>query len=179
MQHLFPIKTAIGAAVLTGAGLLATPAMAQDTGKPDIYVGGEVGYHDLGSNPIGASDGAIYGVYAGVDVPVGPVLVLGLEGNFNLGSNAIDSDYGVAGKIGANIGERAQLFVRGGYQEVNFDLGQVSGGLVTGGLDDTDGDYLLGVGGQYKIAPNASIRLVVDTIAFDTTRVTGGVAFHF
>lgn len=172
-------KSAVGVALVAAPLLVAAPAMAQEAGKPDIYVGGEVGYHDLGSNPVGASDGVVYGFYAGVDVPVGPVLVVGAEANFNLGSNAIDTEYGVAGKIGANVTDRAQLFVRGGYQEVNYDLNQVSGGTLADGPNDTDGDYLVGVGAQYKIAPNVSVRATLDTIGFDTTRALGGIAMHF
>jgi len=172
-------KKILAAAIVAGASFAATPAFAQDSKPAEFYVGGQIGYHDLGGNPIGDDDGFIYGTYVGVDVPVGEVLVLGLEGNFNLGTNAIDSEYGIAGKIGANIGEQGQLFLRGGYQEVNFDVSNVSGGIVTGGIDDTDGDYLLGVGGQYKINDNLSLRVVVDTISFDTTRVTSGLAFHF
>ena len=172
-------KPTIGFALIAAPMLVAAPAMAQEAGKPDIYVGGEVGYHDLELNSPGASDGAVYGFYAGVDVPVGPVLVVGAEANFNLGSNAIDTEYGVTGKIGANVTDRAQLFVRGGYQEVNYDLNQVSGGTITDGPNDTHGDYLVGLGAQYKIAPNVSVRATLDTMGFDTTRVLGGIAMHF
>lgn len=181
MSKFSPLSAKLLAAMaLAVPALVAAPAMAQDAGKPDFYVGGQVGYHDLGNNPIGADDGAVYGLYAGVDVPVGPVLVVGLEGNFNLGSNAIDSEYGVAAKLGANVTDKAQLFVRGGYQEVNVDIAKVTGGAaVPAGFDDTDGDYLVGVGAQYKFAPNASIRATLDTIAFDTTRAMAGVALHF
>lgn len=159
---------------------LAAPAAAQSDGnKADVYVGVQGGYHHLGDNPIGSNDGAIYGVYAGVDVPAGDTLILGIEGNFNLGTNAIDSEYGVAAKIGTRVGDKGQIYVRGGYQEVNFDVFKVSGGILTGGVDDTDGDYLLGVGGQVKLSDTMSLRAGVDTIAFDTVRATAGLAIHF
>lgn len=179
MTILTPLKLAALSAAAALPFALSAPAMAQDAGQPEVYVGGQVGYHDLGNNPIGADDGAIYGVYAGVDVPVGPTLVLGAEGNYNLGSNAIDSEYGVAGKIGVNVGERGQLFARGGYQWVNVDSSKVLNVPVPAGFDDTDGDYLVGVGGQYKIGPNTALRVTVDTLGFDTTRVAGGLSFNF
>ncbi|MEZ5709934.1 MAG: outer membrane beta-barrel protein [Blastomonas sp.] len=172
-------KRMIIAGALALPFLAASPAFAQDEAKTDAYIGANIGYHNLGDNPIGANDGAIYGVYAGVDIPAGESLIFGVEGNFNLGSNAIDSEYGVAAKIGVRAGDKGQLFVRGGYQEVNVDLAKISGGLVTGGIDDTEGDYLVGVGGQYKLSDNMSFRVVLDTIAFDSTRITGGLSVHF
>lgn len=164
---------------ISAAALAATPAMAQE-GQAEFYVGGQAGYHDIGDNALGGDDGgAIVGTYAGVDVPVGESLVLGLEGNWNRGTNAIDYEYGVAGKLGVRAGARTQLFVRGGYQEVDFDLGNIVNGPVPAGLDDTDGDYLVGAGAQYKLNENLSLRGVVDTIAFDTVRATAGLAYHF
>ena len=50
---------------------------------------------------------------------------------------------------------------------------------VPAGFDDTDGDYLVGDGGQYKIGPNTALRVTVDTLGFDTTRVAGGLSFNF
>jgi outer membrane immunogenic protein len=119
-------------------------------------------------------------VLAGVDVPVGKTLTLGVEGNYHLGTNAIDSEYGVAARLGFPIGATSQLFVKGGYQWVDFDLGTVIGGLVPAGSDDTDGDYLVGVGGEFGIGDSpARIRVGVDTISFDTVRATAGVIFKF
>ncbi|MEM1132537.1 MAG: outer membrane beta-barrel protein [Pseudomonadota bacterium] len=166
-------------AALGATAALASPAMAQDTGEPEIFVGTQIGYHDLGDNFIGDDDGFIYGVYGGVDVPVGDVIFLGLEGNFNLGTNAIDSEYGVAGRLGAYVGDRTKLFIRGGYQEVNFDLGNVVGLPVLPGVDDTDGDYLLGTGAEFKLNQNLSLRAGVDTISFDTVRLTTGLQLNF
>lgn len=171
-------KLWFGSIVLSAAAVAATPAMAQS--EADFYIGGQAGYHDLGDNPLGGDDdGAIVGVYGGVDVPVGERLILGVEGNWNRGSNAIDYEYGIAGKLGVRVGERAQVFARGGYQEVDVDLGNVVNGPVPAGLDDTDGDYLVGAGAQYRLNENLSLRGVVDTIEFDTVRLTAGLAYHF
>ncbi len=169
------MKKFLIAAAAAPLAFAAAPAMAQDAGQAQVYGGVTGGYHDVDAG----AEGGIFGVVAGVDVPAGESLILGVEGNYNIGTADIDSEYGVAAKLGIRTANGGQLYVRGGYQEVNFDLGNLVGGPVPAGLDDTDGDYLVGVGGQFKVAENASIRLGVDTIAFDSTRATAGVLFHF
>ena len=176
-------KLSLLAATAVAALTLSTGAQAQ-TAAPTVqpYVGLSGGYHDIGVSDIdGVEDnGAIYGVLAGVDVPVGETLKLGVEGNYHLGTNAIDSEYGVAARLGFPIGATSQLFVKGGYQWVDLDLGNVIGGPVPAGLDDTDGDYLVGVGGEFGVGDGpARIRVGVDTISFDTVRATAGVIFKF
>lgn len=165
---------------LASAGFAST-AQAQTAQTAQPYIGLSGGYHDAGVGGGVEDAGAIGGIVAGVDVPVGESLTLGVEGNYHLGTNAIDSEYGVAARLGFPIGgNRSLLFVRGGYQEVNFDLAEVVGGPVAPGLDDTDGDYLVGVGGEFGLAGSpARIRVGVDTIAFDTVRATAAVTFRF
>lgn len=160
---------------------LATGAQAQDTAAPTVqpYIGLSGGYHSLGVSGVSDDDGAIYGVVGGVDVPVGETLTFGVEGNYHLGTNAIDSEYGVAAKLGFPVGETSQLFVKGGYQWVDLDLGNFVTPAVVG-LDDTDGDYIVGVGGEFAVGDSpARIRVGVDTVAFDTVRATAGVVFKF
>lgn len=178
MKTLTPIQFTAFAAFLAAPFALAAPAMAQDAAQPEVYVGAQGGYHDLGDNPFGKDGSPIYGVFAGVDVPVGP-LVAGVEGNFNLGSGIIDSEYGATGKIGVRVGEAGQIFARGGYQWVDVNVRKAIGVGAPAGFDDTSGDYLVGVGAQYKIGTNTALRVTVDTLGFDTTRVAGGLAFNF
>ncbi len=176
-------KLSLLAASAAAALALSTGAQAQETAATaQPYIGLSGGYHDIGVSGVnGVEDnGAIYGVLAGVDVPVGETLTIGVEGNYHLGTNAIDSEYGVAARLGFPIGETSQLFVKGGYQWVDFDLGNVVGGPVPAGLDDTAGDYLVGVGGEFGLGDGpARIRVGVDTIAFDSVRATAGVIFKF
>ncbi len=172
------MKKAVILSALSAAVMFTTPVMAQETGEAEVYVGANVGYHDLGTG-IPNDDGAIFGGYIGVDVPVGETLVIGAEANYNIGTDAIDSEYGIAAKLGVNVGDGGQLFLRGGYQEVDLDLDNIIGAPVPAGLDDSDGDYLLGIGGQYKVSKNVRLRAVVDTIAFDSTRATVGLQFNF
>jgi opacity protein-like surface antigen len=179
MKKLSPIKLAAFAAFAAAPFALSVPAMAQDAPQTEVYVGAQGGYHDLGNNPLGKDGSPIYGLFAGVDVPVGPTLIVGAEGNFNLGSGIIDSEYGATGKIGVRVGQSGQIFARGGYQWVDVDVRRATGVNAPAGFDDTSGDYLVGVGAQYKIGTNTALRVTADTLGFDTTRVTGGLAFNF
>lgn len=169
------------ALVALGAFALPAAAQAQSDTSTDVepYVGVSAGYHDLGTG-LPDDDGVVYGVVAGVDVPVGETLFVGAEGNFHFGENAIDNEYGVAARVGARIGEASKIFVRGGYQEVDIDLGNFITPAVVG-LDDTDGDYLVGAGVDFGISKDSPfrIRAAIDTIAFDSTRATVGVLYAF
>lgn len=172
-------KISLLAASAAAALALSTGAQAQEAPAAQPYIGVSGGYHSLGVSGVSDDDGAIYGIVAGVDVPVAESLNLGIEGNYHIGSNAIDADYGVAARLGFPVGETSQLFVKGGYQWVNIDLGNFVTPAVVG-LDDTDGDYLVGVGGEFGLGEGpARLRVGVDTISFDTVRATAGVIFKF
>lgn len=184
-------KIAILAA--TAAVAFAAPAMAQDAPQVGAYVGASAGYHDLGISDdlrsVGITDpkdgGFIYGVTGGFDFPVGDQgVTIGLEGNYHLGSDAIDSDYGIATKLGFRTGA-AKLFVKGGYQWIDLDVDQLTGGQLTEaqfdalGQSDTVDDYLVGVGGEFNVGPRTVLTAGVDTVSFDTVRGTVGLGFKF
>ncbi len=173
MKKLF--SAALTLALLGGA----STAQAQDAAAASPYVGLSGGYHDITTG--GVDSGAIYGVVAGVDVPVGETLHVGVEGNYHLGSNAIDSEYGVAARLAFPTGPSSNVFVRAGYQWVDFDLSEIAGGLpVPAGLDDTEGDYLVGAGAEFSLGGSGTrVRVGVDTVAFDTVRATAGLIFRF
>lgn len=169
-------------ATFAALGAIAVPAAAQaqsTTQGPELYVGATAGIHDLGIG-LPNDDGGIYGVVAGVDIPVGETLFVGAEGNYNIGDGAIDQEYGVAGRIGARVGNNAKVFVRGGYQEVKFDIRNLLGVNPPAGFDRTDGDYLVGAGVEFGVGDGpVRLRAGVDTIAFDSTRATVGVLYGF
>src|SRR5687767_10010168 len=104
-------------------------AHAQETSSAHPYVGVGVGLHNLGidENEIDTGgfdldDSALtYGVYGGVDFDIGGSAVMGVEGNFNLGNGPIDSEYGIAGRIGYRAKGGTVIFARGGYQWINID----------------------------------------------------------
>lgn len=164
------------------AAAFAVPqaAFAQDSdGGAEPFVGASIGYHDIGTD-IPDDDGFIYGVVAGVDVPVGETLFVGAEANFHFGDGIIDNEYGAAARLGLRLGQGSKIFVRGGYQEVDFDFSQFAPVALPAGFDDSDGDYLVGAGAEIGLGDSpVKLRVGVDTIAFDSTRVTGGVLFAF
>jgi hypothetical protein len=167
---------------LAAMGAMALPAAAQaqsnEDPKVEAFVGASAGIHELDLG-IPGDDGGIYGVVAGVDVPVGKTFFVGAEGNYHIGDGAIDSEYGIAARAGVRVGDSGKVFVRGGYQEVDFDLGNFVTPAVVG-LDDTDGDYLVGAGVEFGVGDGPiKLRAGIDTIAFDTTRATVGVLYAF
>lgn len=184
---------------LAAAGALTLPAaaQAQDTTKPDITIGASVGLHDLGIDlgDLDADDGEfddfniddtaeIFGGFAAVDVPVGESLFAGVEGNFHFGSGPIESEYGVAGRLGFKTEGGSKIYARGGYQWVDLDLGNLTGVdedfLDENNIDvkDVGGDYLVGVGVEVPVS-SVVLRANVDTIAFDTLRGTVGIGIKF
>jgi opacity protein-like surface antigen len=168
-------------------------AFAQDAPTAHPYIGVQAGLHDLGINSDEFDDedfeiddsGVIYGVYGGVDFDIGTSGVVGIEGNVNLGNGPIDAEYGVAGRIGFRAGTGTVIFARAGYQWVNVDgagLLDIDEDLIDDedlDIDDTIGDYVVGVGADIAVGPSAGLRLAVDTISFDTLRPTVGVHFRF
>ncbi len=168
---------------LAALGAIALPAAAQaqttTAQGPELYVGASAGIHDLGIG-LPNDDGGIYGVVAGVDVPVGDTFFVGAEGNYHFGDGAIDSEYGVAARAGVRVGQSAKVFVRGGYQEVEFDVQHLVGVTPPAGFDNTDGDYLVGAGVEFNLGDSPiAFRAGIDTIAFDSTRATAAVLYKF
>jgi opacity protein-like surface antigen len=165
-------------------------AHAQESTSAHPYVGVQVGLHDLGvdSDDVPATfdvddSGLVYGGYAGVDFDLGKSAVLGVEGNFNLGNGPIDTEYGIAGRVGFRAKGGTVIFARAGYQWVNVDGGgllNVDESLVDDDdFDDTIGDYLVGVGADIAAGDRLGIRVAVDTISFDTLRPSVGMHLKF
>ena len=183
--------------LIAGAAMLpfAVPSIAhaQDAAGAHPYIGVQIGYHDLGADDEDLEDedfsiddsALIYGVYGGADFDIGPSAIVGIEGNFNLGSGPIDTEYGVAARIGARVGNGTVIFARAGYQWVNVDLAgllDIDEDLIDDediDVDDTIGDYLVGVGADIGVGTNMGVRVAVDTIAFDTLRPTLGLHVRF
>ncbi|MGB7374744.1 outer membrane beta-barrel protein [Pontixanthobacter sp.] len=157
----------------------STAFAQQDAAKAQVIIGGSAGYHDISDDGAAAgldSGGFIFGGVAGVDVPVGEKLFIGAEANYHFGEGLIDSEYGIAARAGYRLEGGAKLFVRAGYQEVDFDLGAFE----NAGFDDTAGDYLLGAGADLPLGDGPlQLRFNVDTIAFDSVRGTAGLVLAF
>ncbi len=192
-------------AVTAVAAIIPAAASAQQVREAIPYVGAAVGYHqleeidaaDFGGTDDVSIDGFTYGGYAGVHVPMGETLIVGVEGNFNLGTGTIDSEYGATAHIGTMLGENSMLFARAGYQWVNVDRSKLAddfadtfgfagtdrddfvNGFRTGFGSDVEGDYLVGVGGEFGVGESSAFRLTVDTISFDTLRLGAGYSIRF
>lgn len=161
----------------------AAPAVAQDapSSSGQFYVGAIGGYHSLEADVPGSDGGAIFGGVLGYDVTTPSNLVLGVEGNFQVGTDAIDSDYGVAARVGYRFPSGGIAYVRGGYQWVNLDINNLVGQNVGNiGVDDTIDDYLVGVGGEFPLSNSRMrLRVGIDTVSFDTVRPTAGLIVGF
>ena len=184
-------------ALFTGAAVLAFAvpgvAQAQEAAPPttNAYIGVQAGFHDLqvdtdelDTGDFDIDDSAmIYGVYGGVDFNLGTSAVVGVEGNFNKGNGPIDTEYGVAGRLGIRTSGGTIVFARAGYQWVNVDGGGLLGvdeDLVDDDdFDDTIGDYTVGVGADIAVGQSLGFRVAVDTISFDTLRPSVGVHLRF
>lgn len=174
---------------------LAVPgvAHAQESTGARPYIGVQAGLHDLGvsENDIDTAgfdldDNALtYGLYGGVDFDLGKSAVIGVEGNFNLGEGPIDSEYGIAGRIGYRAKGGTVIFARAGYQWIDIDgaglIGVDEDLIDDDDLDvsDTIGDFLVGVGADIAVGERMGIRVAVDTVSFDTLRPSVGLHLRF
>lgn len=179
------MKKVVYAAATAACFALPAAASAQDAGA-EPYVGISAGVHDLGAeeDDLGVEiddSSPIIGVVAGVDFPVGGAAFAGIEGNFHLGTNAIDSEYGASVRVGFAGNGGAKYYVRGGYQWVDIDVEEVFDEDLGGafdGVDTTEGDYLVGLGADLPVG-NGALRANLDTISFDSVRGTVGYVFKF
>lgn len=177
---------------LAALGSMFAPAIASAQAAPaQPFVGVSVGYHDLSAegevadefNGFEIDDSSlIIGVVAGVDVPVTEQFFVGAEGNYHFGTDAIDSEYGIAARVGFMTEAGAKFYVRAGYQEIDLDPYKlvdvdVPDGTFDG-VDTSEGDYMTGIGVEYPVGAGA-LRINLDTVSFDTLRATTGYTFRF
>lgn len=176
------------------AMLAAAPALADPVNG--FYAGGQLGYNDVGDFDLGPDsvgvDGFVYGGYAGFNVRMTDTFFVGTEGSYNFGTGSIDGDYGITAQAGFAPTDQYAFFGRFGYQWIDLDIGEIAEDIAGTDLtddeedaieaavgDDTDDGFLFGLGGQFALSPNVSLRGTVDTIEFDTYRLQTGITFHF
>ena len=180
-------KNLLLAAAAAGAAFaLPTAAQAQDL-PGEGFIGVQAGVHDLGLDDIENDfavevddSGTIIGAFAGYDLPLGPGAFVGAEVNYNIGFGAVDSELGIAGRIGARLPGGAKVYARGGYQHVDLDIEEILDADLGGEFDgdDGDGDYIVGLGADFPLG-KTFVRVNLDTIQFDTVRATAGVGVKF
>ncbi|MGB3165520.1 MAG: hypothetical protein WBA68_01950 [Alteraurantiacibacter sp.] len=184
-------KTVLAAGAAIAA--IAVPSIAYAQAEP--FAGVSVGYHSLGVegevedlfDGVEIDDGSlIIGGFAGADFAVGTGAFVGIEGNFHIGTDAVDSEYGASLRAGIRDEGGAKYYLRGGYQEINLDfvnIVQVDGVTLRDedfdGIDDTAGDYLVGAGIEFPMGESAMLRVNLDTVGFETVRATAGFGFRF
>lgn len=185
------MKKSIVAAAGAAAIVLPSAAFAQDVPAAEVFIGASAGYHDLDvggdvDEELGDVDvntgSPIIGVIAGVDFPLGGSVFAGLEGNYHFGTDVIDSEYGASARLGFRSAGGAKYYLRGGYQAIDIDPYNIVDVDVPDGtfddIDDTDGDFMVGVGADFPIGGSA-LRINLDTVSFDTIRGTAGFVFKF
>ncbi|MBX7540420.1 outer membrane protein [Qipengyuania sphaerica] len=183
-------KALLLAAATAGAAFaLPTAAQAQDIVPGEGFIGASAGVHTLGLEDeledvapgLDFDDSSpIFGVFAGYDFPIAPGMFLGGEVNYNFGTDALDGDYGASARLGFNVPGGTKIYARGGYQAIKIDYNELVNDdtLDFSAFDDTESDYLVGLGVEVPIA-GLFLRGNIDTISFDTMRATAGVGVRF
>jgi outer membrane immunogenic protein len=180
-------KLFLAAAAATLVPFAAQAQEAAPDGTPafgiEPYAGIGGAYHDFDSsnhgefNLNGSAKGWLIDGFAGINVPLGPVVV-GVEGQASYGFDDIEFEYGATGHIGFRAGDSGMIFARAGYRWIegdgafNSDKNEIYGVGVEVGPSD------IGLGG---ITGNsgARLRLVVDTYDLQSIRPSAAVVFHF
>ena len=183
-----------------GALSAATPALAQPVAGP--YVGVQVGldnYELQDADVFVAGDkfdgfsgnGAVGGVYAGYDIPLGDTLFAGVEVNASLSGakmaydDTVDSltlkakeTFGASARLGAMLNNSTALYAKAGWANTKFKAN------LNGFTDSDDEDALvLGGGIETRIGANTSLRLEYNYADYDdylkNNQIKAGVAFRF
>lgn len=183
-----PLILAATAAVAFAAPALAQGEATAPDGTPafglEPYVGVMGGYHDFDTGDrgvlqgTGSANGWLVGGYAGVNVPLGP-LVVGVEANGAKGFQDIDWEYGATAHVGLRAGDSGMVFVRGGYHWIEGKRGFPNDRNEIYGIGVEVGPKDIGLGGLTSNA-GVRLRLAVDTFdVFQSIRPSIGLTMHF
>lgn len=146
------ILAAIASTLALGA--VAVPAMAQTANWTGPYVGARVGINNAEIDPADSEAAFTGGVQAGYDMNLGGPVV-GVEGSADFNSK---TDYGPAAEIGSSIwGLSGKLGVDMGQMMPYGKLGWAYTNL-NGDADEGEGGLTGGLGLEYKMMPNISLK---------------------
>lgn len=179
--------------------LTVTPAFADGSGWAGPYIGAQIGgawgtENDNGSDVLNVPadsfslSGMTGGVYAGYDWDVGPG-IFGLEGDLNLTNLGGNADVpGVEGNLGFKSDWQGAIKARYGLPFDQFLL-YATGGVVwahgtenfsqtepydySGSDSATHTGWLIGIGGEYKLTDNLSLRGEIDYTSFGNRPYSG------
>lgn len=143
------------------------------------YVGAQAGYHDLYGAAANRAAGVIFGGYGGYNISAGGDVIVGVEGNFNVGTIDITWEGGANAHIGLRVGSDSMLFLRAGLHWVRVDIDSPFRDVLGLNFVETVDSSIFGIGGQFGIGENLSARVVVDSVSFDSVRATAGIGLHF
>ncbi|MEW4468688.1 porin family protein [Parasphingorhabdus sp. JC815] len=183
-----------------GTMTAATPALAQTFSGPyvgvqlglDNYEGQDTDLFVTGDEYDGISgNGAVGGVYAGYDIPLGDTMFAGVEVNASLSGakathdNTVDSltvrakeTYGASARLGAMLNDSTGLYAKAGWANTRFKYN-------FNGFKDSSHENALVLGGglETRVGANASIRLEYNYADYDdvikNNQIKAGVAFRF
>jgi len=165
-------RCAIALAVLVGSAVAAMPALADGgwtttsrSDYPSIWQGAYIGLH-LGQGEAGSLDGVVAGAQIGYNWQNGPI-VYGLEADVSY-ADISDSIFGVElsvdllatarGRLGYLITPNILVYGTAGFGIVSFS-GSVNLLGFRGSVDDTETDFVYGLGVEGKFANNMSARI--------------------
>ena len=117
--------------LILAAALVATPAMADTNDNfTGVRIGATAGVDDVTNSP--DRNDVVYGVDAGVDLPVGDRLTVGAEA-FSTNPFETTRTIGAAARLGYAVTEDALIFARAGYSNYQDVFNQELDGLTVGG----------------------------------------------
>jgi len=162
--------------LLAPLALLAVPAAAQEaapfTGLRAEALLGYDAVQDGGDQDSSSSNGVLYGVAAGYDVPLGS-LVVGAEAEFSgsttdtrtgdvlVAGDRLRLDAGrdlyLGGRVGFPLGAAALGYLKGGYTNAHVDVRYDAG--VNSARDDATLDgFRIGAGLEYRLAGQTFVK---------------------
>lgn len=130
------------------AAAFAAPALAQDAASP--FAGARAGVTlGVGGDDFIDFDGTTVGVDLGYDWDLGGAVAgVALEYQTDLGDGFLDAnETALIGRVGGKIGERALLYVNGGYTRISSGVSPFEGLGADGFRVGAGGEFLLGTGG--------------------------------
>lgn len=184
--------TTIKSVLLAGFAAVAMTSAAQAADKnfDGAYVGAELGYNKFKFEDGLKDTGLYFGGVAGYRVQFDNDLVIGLEGRF--GDTTADGDLtdAIEVKAGRQLGVDASIGLALGENKdfLAFALVGYSNAKVTGTIADvtesaTGDGYRLGLGGEYALTENVSVRVTGVLADYEgragDVQVNAGVLFRF
>ncbi len=191
-----------------GAGLAATPAMAQEKEAPGgLYIGALAGYEGANVETAGStvtldSDAAVYGVAVGYDLSLGGAFV-GVEGELSTSDNSAEfpdsagaaydglkagGQYYIGARAGLALTSGIAAYGKAGYTSLDTSAFTSAGSLDE--LDENSSGFRFGGGLQFQLPGPLEARLEYRRSNYDdsasaefgevtTDQVVAGVGLRF